>query len=47
MNKYEDRLALDKDTLDPREDFFACWFFAEVVQFGVFANIFMNQVKIL
>lgn len=41
MNKYEEMLELDKDNL------FACWLFAEIIQFGVFANIFMNQVGIL
>lgn len=47
MNKYEEMLELDKDALDPREDFFACWFFAEIVQFGVFANVFMSQIGIV
>ena len=41
MYKYEEMLELDKD------NFFACWFFAEITQFGVFANVFMNQVGIL
>jgi len=41
MNKYEEMLELDKD------NFFACWFFAEIVQFGVFANVFMSQVGVL
>jgi len=41
MNKYEEMLELDKD------NFFACRFFAEIVQFGVFANVLMIQVGIL
>ena len=41
MNKYEAMFYMDAET------FCASWFFAEIVQFGVFANIFMNQVGIL
>ena len=41
MNKYEEMLELDK------ENFFTCWFFAEIVQFGVFANVFMSQIGVV
>lgn len=41
MNKYEQLFELDKD------NFFTCLFFAELVQFGVFANVFMSQVGVL
>lgn len=39
-NKYEAMFHMDAET------FCASWY-AEIVQFGVFANIFMNQVGIL
>ena len=41
MYKYAEMLELDKD------NFFASWFFAEIVQFGVFANIFMSQIGVV
>ena len=41
MNKYEEMLELDKD------NFFACWFFAEIVHFGVFANVLMSQIGVV
>jgi len=41
MTKAEQLLILDEET------FAASWFFAEIAQFGVFANIFMNQLGIL
>jgi len=41
MNKYEEKLMLDQD------NFFACWFFAEIVQFGLFANVFMSQFGVV
>lgn len=41
MSKYQEMLELDK------ENFFACWFFAEIVKFGVFSNVFMNQLGVV
>lgn len=41
MTKAEELLILDEET------FAASWFFAEIVRFGMFANIFMNQAGIL
>lgn len=41
MTKAEQLLILDQET------FAASWFFAEVVQFGVFANIFMSQIGVV
>lgn len=41
MNKYEAVFHMDAET------FCVSWLFAEVAQFGVFANIFMSQVGII
>lgn len=41
MTKAEELLILDEET------FCASWLFAEIVQFGVFANIFMSQIGVV
>jgi len=41
MTKAEEILAVDAD------NFFACWFFAEIVQMGMFANIWFAQTGVL
>lgn len=41
MSKYEEMIELDKD------NFFACWFFAEIVQFGLMFNLWGSCVGII